>query len=261
VTGRARRREEPRPDPRGRFSGAAGGYARFRPGYPEALVDWVLDEAGARAGDPAADLGCGTGIFTRRLAARGLQVVALDPNEDMLTRARSTGGAGAIEYRQGNAETTGLADGSVALVTVAQAIHWFDLDAALGEIHRILRPDGHAAALWNIRGHGPFMDAYNALLRRFSSEYEILDSWETTLGKVKRHPRVRSPRERWEVHAQRFDLEGLLGRAWSSSYIFRGVKDKEGFDAALARLHETHARDGVVEFPYRTVALVFRVSA
>jgi ubiquinone/menaquinone biosynthesis C-methylase UbiE len=250
---------EPRGDPRGRFSGAASGYARFRPRYPPPLVDWVAEEAGVASGDPVLDLGCGTGILTRQLAERGLHVIGLDPNHDMLAQARATEGR-QIEYRRGDAENTGLPERSMALVTVAQAFHWFDLDAALAEIHRVLKPEGHAAALWNIRGHGAFMDAYDALLRRFSSDYEVLDSWETTLEKLKRHPRVVDTRERWETHAQRFDLEGLRGRAWSSSYILRGVKDRDGFDAALAALHETHVRDGVVEFSYRTVALVFRTA-
>jgi SAM-dependent methyltransferase len=246
-------------DPRGRFSGAAEGYARSRPGYPPPLVDWVLEEAGVGRGDPVLDLGCGTGILTRPLAERGLRVIGVDPNEDMLALAREAGGE--IDYRQGDAEATGLPDESVALVTVAQAFHWFDLDAALGELHRVLRPEGHVAALWNIRGRGPFMAAYDALLRRFSSEYQVLESWETTLDKLRRHPRALAPRARWETHAQAFDLEGLRGRAWSSSYVFKGVQDRQGFDLALRSLFEKHAANGVVEFPYRTVALVLRVAA
>ena len=94
------------------------------------------------------------------LAHRGLDVLGIDPNEDMLAEARGAGGG--AEYRRGDAEATGLDDVSVALVTVAQAFHWLDLDAALGELHRILGPDGHAAALWNIRGEGAFMAAYLA---------------------------------------------------------------------------------------------------
>jgi ubiquinone/menaquinone biosynthesis C-methylase UbiE len=250
---------EGRTDPRERFSGAARGYARFRPGYPDTLVDRVLSEAGVKSRDPVADLGCGTGILTRMLAARGLEVVGIDPNRNMLEEARSAGGG--AEYRGGDAKSTGLADQSVALVTVAQAFHWFDVDAVLGELRRVLNPQGHVAAIWNIRGENAFMDAYDALLRRFSSEYKVLESWETTLAELKHHARVVDARELRAEHAQRFDLEGLQGRAWSSSYVFRGVEDREGFDEALASLFHGHALDGTIEFPYRCVGLVFRIRA
>ena len=252
-------RSERASDPRRRFSGAAAGYARFRPGYPDALVDRVVTEAGVKSGDPVADVGCGTGILTRMLAARGLEVVGIDPNPDMLEEARAAGGG--AEYREGDAESTGLADRSVALVTVAQAFHWFDLDPTLAELQRVLKPQGHVAAIWNIRGESGFMAEYDALLRRFSSEYEVLESWETTLEELKRHPRVVGAREHRAEHAQHFDLDDLRGRAWSSSYVFRGVKNREGFDAALEALFGTRARNGVIAFPYRTVALVFRIAS
>jgi SAM-dependent methyltransferase len=244
-------------DPRERFSesGTAGVYARSRPSYPDALVDWVVREAGVRRGDPAADVGCGTGIFTRLLAARGLDVVGIDPSQDMLEEARAAGGA---TYRGGEAAATGLADASVALVTVAQAFHWFDADAALAEFRRILRPDAHAAAIWNLRGENAFMAEYDALLRRFSREYSVLESWEQSLTRLRAHPRIVSPRDFEAPNAQHLDFAGLHGRAWSSSYVRHGVEDRAGFDAALRSLFEAHAREGVIEFPYRSVALVFR---
>jgi SAM-dependent methyltransferase len=242
-------------DPRDRFSGAADAYARYRPSYPDALVDWVLADAGVRPGDPAADVGCGTGLFTRLLAARGLDVVGIDPNEDMLGAARRAGGG--PRYARGEAAATGLADASLALVTVAQAFHWFAIDPALAELGRVLRPGGRAATVWNLRGRGALMDAYEALLQRFCSEYRVLEGWEETLARLRAHPAVDGCREFETPNAQSFDLDGLRGRSWSSSYVFRGVSDREGFDAALAGLFREHARDGRVLFPYRAVALAF----
>jgi SAM-dependent methyltransferase len=244
-------------DPRDRFAGAASGYARYRPSYPDAVVDWVIAEAGVSPGDRVADVGCGTGILTRLLAARGLDVVGVDPNEDMLGEARGAGGP--AEYRRGEASATGLGDASVALVTVAQAFHWFDADRALAEFHRILTAAGHVATIWNLRGENPFMAEYQELLRRFSTEYSVLERWEESLVRLRAHPRVEAPRDFEAPNIQVFDFEGLHGRAWSSSYVFRGVTDREGFDTALRALFDAHAPGGVLEFPYRTVAMVFRV--
>jgi SAM-dependent methyltransferase len=241
-------------DPRARFSGAADRYARYRPSYPDALVEWVVADAGVRPGDLAADVGCGTGLFTRLLAARGIDVVGIDPNEDMLREARAAGGA---RYARGEAAATGLADASVALVTVAQAFHWIPIDPALAELARVLRPGGRVAAVWNLRGLGGFMVEYDGLLRRFSREYGVLESWEETLRRLKAHSGIASGRDFETTNAQLFDLEGLRGRAWSSSYVFRGVEDREGFDDALARLFAAHARDGRIEFRYRAVAFAF----
>jgi ubiquinone/menaquinone biosynthesis C-methylase UbiE len=245
-------------DPRQRFSGAAAAYARYRPDYPDALLDWLVAQAALAPGDPVADVGCGTGIFTRRLAQHGLVVTGVDPNEDMLAEARAEGGG--AEYRRGEAAATGLPAASVALVSVAQAFHWFDKDEALAEFARILRPQGRVAAIYNLRGEGTFMDAYDALLRRFSSQYGVLESWEAALDALRRHPVVTDRREWDGAHVQRFDFEALHGRAWTSSYVFRGVGDAGAFDAALRALFDTHQTGGQVEFRYRCVALLFRVA-
>jgi SAM-dependent methyltransferase len=241
-------------DARERFSRAAGLYARCRPGYPSALVDWILGEAGLTPGARVVDVGCGTGIFSRLLDEHGLDVIGLDPNADMLAEARARGGA---RYLRAEAAATALAGRSVALVAVAQAFHWFSLEAALAEFARVLAPGGHVAAVYNLRADSPFMREYDALLRRFSGEYSLREGWEQTLAAIARDPRVRSPRRIELPHEQRFDEDGLLGRARSSSYVFRGVRDADGFEAELRALHARHAVEGVVRYPYRSTALVF----
>jgi SAM-dependent methyltransferase len=244
-------------DPRRRFTGAGGSYARYRPGYPAPLVDWLLERARVGPGEPVADVGCGTGIFTRLLAARGVDVVGIDPNQDMLAQAIAAGGA---RYRLAEAAASGFDSHSLALVTVAQAFHWLDRDPALDEFGRILRPGARVAAVYNLRGESGFMDAYDALLRAFSDRYGVVDSWEDTLAALRADPRTCDHEEWHGPSAQRFDFEGLRGRAWTSSYVFQGVHDGAGFDRALRKLFDAHAEGGTIEFPYRSLALLFRLA-
>jgi SAM-dependent methyltransferase len=137
----------------GDFTGLAGDYARFRPGYAPQVATAVLSYVGrAAASIDAADIGAGTGIWTRMLAARGLHsVVAVEPNDDMRAQGIETSRGTDIVWRKGSAEATGLPDGSADLVSMASSLHWADFDNACDEFHRILRPGGVFAALWNPR--------------------------------------------------------------------------------------------------------------
>jgi ubiquinone/menaquinone biosynthesis C-methylase UbiE len=137
----------------GDFTGLAGDYARFRPGYAPQVATAILNFVGRDAASvDAADIGAGTGIWTRTLAARGLRsVVAVEPNDDMRSQGIETSRGTRIVWRKGSAEVTGLGDGSVDLVSMASSLHWADFDKACDEFHRILRPGGVFVALWNPR--------------------------------------------------------------------------------------------------------------
>src|SRR5947209_3039744 len=150
-----------RADPRGRFAGLAGLYARHRPGYPPAALDLIAERCKLDSAALLVDVGCGTGIATRLFAARGVRVIGIEPDDDMRAQAQAAlteedpasgaSGSRSPEYRKGTAEATGLPDAVATAVLVAQAFHWFDAPAALGEFHRILRPLGSVALLWNER--------------------------------------------------------------------------------------------------------------
>ncbi len=137
----------------GDFTGLAGDYARFRAGYAPQVATAILNYVGRDAASvDAVDVGAGTGIWTRALAARGLHsVVAVEPNDDMRERGIETSRGTGIVWRKGSAEVTGLPDASAELVTMASSLHWADFDKACEEFHRILRPAGVFAALWNPR--------------------------------------------------------------------------------------------------------------
>jgi SAM-dependent methyltransferase len=137
----------------GDFTGLAGDYAKFRPGYAPQVATAILGFLGRDSAIvDAADVGAGTGIWSRILAARGLKsVVAVEPNDDMRGQGIETSRESGVAWRKGSAEATGLPDASVDLVTMASSFHWADFDKACAEFHRILRPGGVFVALWNPR--------------------------------------------------------------------------------------------------------------
>ena len=124
------------------FSVLATDYARFRPRYPDALFDWLASEAPSRA--CAWDAGTGSGQSAVALAARFSRVIATDPSSAQLASAERHP---AVEYRCERAEHSSLADAEADVVTVAQALHWFDAPGFMAEAARVLKPGG-VLAVW-----------------------------------------------------------------------------------------------------------------
>lgn len=123
------------------FSAVARQYAQSRPTYPDALFDWLAGRCAAR--DLAWDVGAGNGQASVALARHFARVHATDLSAEQLAQATPHGRVG---YHVAPAERSGLPDSSADLVTVAQALHWFDLDPFYAEVRRVLRPAGVFAA-------------------------------------------------------------------------------------------------------------------
>jgi ubiquinone/menaquinone biosynthesis C-methylase UbiE len=142
------------------FGSAAELYEAHRPLYAEAAVDWLFERLPMR---DVLDVGAGTGKLTRQLVERGAHVVAVEPDPDMrVTFSRVLPG---VEILDARAESLPLDDGSVDVVTAGQAFHWFDLDEALPEMHRVTRPGGGLAMAWNVWTESdPILSALQRLL-------------------------------------------------------------------------------------------------
>lgn len=118
-------------------------YDRFRPGFPGAVAELIIPENVPLA----LDLGAGTGKFTEHLVSRAEIVLAVEPSDAM--RAVLIDKLPEVRAVAGTAEQIPVEAGTVSVVTVAQAFHWFDREKATAEIHRILTPGGTLALLWN----------------------------------------------------------------------------------------------------------------
>jgi SAM-dependent methyltransferase len=125
------------------FGAHADAYERARPEWPEAAARWLVPEDA----ELVVELGAGTGKLTRALAALGVRVVAVEPDPRMLAVLRERG----LEGVEGSAEAIPLGAGEADAVVAGSALHWFDLDVALPEFHRVLRPGGRLAFGWNHR--------------------------------------------------------------------------------------------------------------
>ena len=137
------------------FSAAASSYAESRPRYPEELAAFLADQSPAR--DDAWDCGCGSGQISVSLAKHFKRVIATDASPEQLAHATP---APNIEYRVARAEQSGLADHSVDLVVVAQAVHWFDLPRFYDEVRRVARPEAILALItYDLLECDPAVDA------------------------------------------------------------------------------------------------------
>jgi ubiquinone/menaquinone biosynthesis C-methylase UbiE len=208
-------------NPTARFTGLAGLYERGRPGYPEAVIDYVLANCHLIQGMRLIDVGCGTGISSRVLAERGIKVAGIDPNEDMLTRARNTEhpDSSNLEFLTGTAESTGVDSQSCDAVLCAQAFHWFLPDKALAEFHRILKPGGSVILLWNERNESdPFTADYGNLMRTFG-DTSFIEVKRGEAGQVLfQTPFFQEVEVKTFANEQVLDLSLLMARAFSTSY-------------------------------------------
>jgi SAM-dependent methyltransferase len=126
----------------GLFGSVATEYASFRPGYPAGLFEWLAGACAAR--DSAWDCACGSGQASVPLAAFFARVFATDASPEQVAAARPHD---RVRYSVASAEHSGLPAASIDLITVAQALHWFDVAAFYAEARRVARPGG-LLAVW-----------------------------------------------------------------------------------------------------------------
>lgn len=243
-------------DSKERFSDRVDTYVKYRPSYPEEAIDYLYAVVGITPHSVIADIGAGTGIFSKLLLSRGSRVIAVEPNEAMREAAvKALGEADGFEAVPGSAEATGLPGQAVDFIVCAQAFHWFDRSAAQLEFRRILKAGGKAVLVWNSRlTHGnPFLEQYERLLRKFGTDYTAVNHKNITREALSSFFKDGTMREARFINRQSYDFEALSGRMRSSSYIPKeGQPSFEPMMAELRSLYDRHQQDGKVSFDYET---------
>lgn len=224
------------------FAAVADAYERARPEYPADAVRWLTGDEPA----DVVDLGAGTGKLTRGLVALGHRVTAVEPLAEMLEHLHR--GVPAATAVTGSAEQIPLPDGSADVVACAQAFHWFDQQAALREIVRVLRPGGRIALVWNTRDDRvPWTASLSSTIG--SETVESRDAEEPIVASG-----LFGPVEQASFpFVQRLVREELRDLVRSRSYC--AVMTPEEREQVLARvdqLYDTHAGPGGVDLPYLT---------
>lgn len=240
----------------GRFGKRVENYVKYRPSYPVPAIDLLIEKCSLKPESKIADIGSGTGIFTRLLLDQGFRVYGVEPGDDMRAIAeRDFADNPNFTSVPNKAEATGLDPNSIDLVTVAQAFHWMDIPTFRTECQRILKSNGHVAIVWNNRKTSgtPFLEDYESLLRKLESDYS--SAWQNRVNQESIAQFFGGPH--FELHTfpnkQTFDWDGLLGRVLSSSYV--PLPDAPGYRPmveSLRGIFDKHSQAGTVTFEYNT---------
>jgi ubiquinone/menaquinone biosynthesis C-methylase UbiE len=203
------------------FSDCATVYEQARPGYPPVALAWLGEHLALGPGRRVLDLAAGTGKLSRGLLQQGATVLAVEPVEGMRTTlARAVPGAVVVA---GIAQAIPFGTGTVDAITVAQALHWFATDAAVHEMHRVLRPGSLLAVVWNRRDlTDPLQATLHRLMAPLRGDVPSNESgqWRRVLESTGADAAPFVPDA--QFHApwlQPTDVDGVAGRVASVSFV------------------------------------------
>ena len=158
------------PDTYSHYSRTVEYYSRYRPRYPQTLIEWLKNECTLLPAHIIADIGSGTGQMTELFLKYGNVVYAIEPNADMRRVAeKELRTYSNLKSLDATAEATTLPDNSVNLITVGNAFHWFNHSQTRKEFFRILKPHGWVILAWNLeRSNGsPFAVAFEGFWQKY----------------------------------------------------------------------------------------------
>lgn len=233
------------------FAATVDAYRRSRPSYPPEAVVWLVDALRIVPGSTVVDVGAGTGMFSTLLAATGAAVIAIEPLDSM--RAVLVAEMPGIKALAGTAEQMPLDDGAADSAVAAQAFHWFALDQALHEFHRVLRPGGRLGVIWNdLDTSTDWVSQFDRII----SVPRVGTPHPSAAGSAELAPLFGAPHRGRFEHSRIHDRDSLLDRVNSMSFVaVQPEQERAAILDRVARLLDTHpqlAGHERFELPYVT---------
>ena len=242
-----------------RFSSRVENYIKYRPSYPDEVIATLQLEIGLMPTDVIADIGSGTGISAKLFLENDNTVYGVEPNEPMRKAAEGL----LSEYDNfhsihGSSEATNLQDKSIDLIVCAQAFHWFNQEKTKIEFKRIANKGAHLALIWNDRKEtAPFQIDYEKLIQEFAIDYNEISHRNITQEMITGFYAPNTFKKFILNYEQHFDLDGLIGRIISSSYMPNA--DHANFPQlknAIVHLFDKYKQNEIVTFAYNTILYI-----
>ncbi len=238
------------------FSETTDYYDKFRPTYPDELFDFLVTECQINSSKIVADIGSGTGIFSKHLLDRSCHVISVEPNDDMRNIAETK----LHKYCNftsvaATAEATTLENASVDIITAATAFHWFNPEQTKTEFRRILKSNGWCILVWNVRDNAiPIMQDYDSIMREHIDDYDevVKNSYFAEDNMITDFFKPNKIQVNQFKNIQSLNLEGLKGRILSVSYAPRvGDEKYAGLMKATEKLFDKYNVLGQVKLHYQ----------
>lgn len=241
-----------------KFTGRASAYAQARPSYATEFFEYLTNTMGISKDSVFADIGSGTGKFSKQILEIGCKVFCVEPNADMRKEAEHqlSGYKGFISVN-GTDEGTTINAETIDYITVAQAFHWFNPIAFRQECLRILKKVGKVILIWNTKRKSEMVIEHDKLCSRFCPEFKGfsggLDSMNDTINTFFNH-KYELIRFNNDIY---YNKEKFIQRALSASYALQQTDNNYvEFISSLESLFDKYSFNGTLVEPNDTVAYI-----
>jgi SAM-dependent methyltransferase len=240
-------------NPTKRFSNRAANYVKYRPHYPDEIIDYLKTKKVLKTNSVIADIGSGTGFSSELFLKNGNTVYGIEPNKEM----RKAGEIYLSLFKNfisvnGSAENTTLKPKSIDIIIAGQAFHWFNFPKAKKEFTRISKPGAFLILIWNKRkfNESGFNEDYENLLVEFGTDYKEVAHRTITKKDYDNFFEGKYKTANF-YNEQLLDFERLKGRLLSSSYI--PDESKPGYSSMIKKLRsifDKYNLNGRVQIKY-----------